>query len=332
MSKNKQKRNDLDEAPLKPWPGLETVPFRTVHSDHKGSLYPSSSGSEPCLIVEDSFFRFIQVYPVKTTSALHAIEAMENWILTFGFPQILLHDRGSAIINIEVTNWATELGITLAPRFDHSPWANGNVEIQNKHLTQKFHHFLPKNGSNWASLAPKFAFAHNTSVNTATGSTTYEIIFGSKPQIPLSLKLGLMRDTRKLCHSDFCEGLPPHSHTISQTNTSIDRLLHKYPPPSSFTRKNQFKRLYAKTYRVPREATDKANEYRSKHKLGKELQVGQKVIRENFTKELNKSKKLSSLRSGPYTVLRKITNTTYEIELDENPGKTLHSHRNHLVE
>ena len=87
-------------------------------------------------------------------------------------------------------------------------------------MTQNFCHFCQKNGSNWASWAPKFAFALNTSVNTATGSTPYEIIFGSKPQIALSLKLGLMRDTRKLCHSDFCEGLPPHSHNLSQTNTS----------------------------------------------------------------------------------------------------------------
>ena len=181
-------------------------------------------------------------------------------------------------------------------------------------------------------MAPKFAFAHNTSVNSATGSAPYEIIFGSKPQIPPSLKLGLMRDTRKLCHSEFCEGLPLHSHDLSQTNTSLHRLLHNCPSACFFTRENQIKRLYAETYLVSRETTDKANEYRNKHKLRKELQVGQKVLRDNFTKELNKSKKLSSLRSGPYTVLRKNTNTTYEIELDENPGKSLHSHRNHLVE
>ena len=77
-----------------------------------------------------------------------------------------------------------------------------------------------------------------------------------------------MRDTRKLCHFDFCEGLPPHSHNLSQTNTSFDRLLHKCPSPSFFTRENQFKGLYAKTYRVSRETTDKANEYRNKQKLG----------------------------------------------------------------
>jgi len=143
-------------------------------------------------------------------------------------------------------------------------------------LTQYFRRFLSKNGSNWASLPPKFAFAHNTRVNTATGSTPYEIVFGSKPQIPLSPKLGFVRDTRKLCHSDFCEGLPPHSHNTSQTNTSLDRLLHKCPSPSFFTRENQFNRLYAETYRVSRETTDKANEYRNEHKLGKELHIGKK--------------------------------------------------------
>ena len=134
--KNKQKRKDLYEAPLQLWGGLETVPFRTVHVDHKGPLYPSSSDFEHWLLVVDSFFQFIQVYPVKSTSALHSIEAMENWILTFGIPQILVYDRGSAFINIEVNNGATELGNNLAPRTDHSPWANGKIEIQNKHLTQ----------------------------------------------------------------------------------------------------------------------------------------------------------------------------------------------------
>ena len=125
--------------------GLETVFFRTVHIYHKGRLYPNSSGYEHCLVVVDSFSRFIQVYSVESTSALHTIEAMENWILTSGIPQILVFDSGIAFINIEVTNWATDLGITLAPRTDHSPWANGKVEIQNKHLTQYFPNFLSKN-------------------------------------------------------------------------------------------------------------------------------------------------------------------------------------------
>ena len=76
--KNKQKRKDLYEVLPQPWGSLETVPFRTVHIDYKGPLYPRSSDFEHCLVVVDSFSRFVQVYPVKTTSALHTIETMEN--------------------------------------------------------------------------------------------------------------------------------------------------------------------------------------------------------------------------------------------------------------
>ena len=140
-----------------------------------------------------------------------------------------------------------------------------------------------------------------------------------------------MRDTKKLCHSDICEELPPNSHKNSQTNTSVGRLMHKWPSPGFFTRINQFKQLYAETHHMSRETTDNAKE-RRRLKLGKEWQVGQKVLRKNFTKKLNISKKMSFLRSGPYTVLRKIANTLYEMEVDENPGKALHSHRNHLID
>ena len=118
-------------------------------------------------------------------------------------------------------------------------------------------------------MASKYAFARNTSENTATGSTPYEVIFGTKPQLPHSFKLGVMKDTTKLCHSDLCDGLHPHSHNLSQTNTSLERMLRKCPSPSFFTRVNQFKRLYADTYRVSRETTAKANENRNKDKLGK---------------------------------------------------------------
>ena len=58
-------------------------------------------------------------------------------------------------------------------------------------------HFLNESGNNWASLVDKFAFAHNTAVNYSTGYTPYKIVFGLKPQIPILLKLGLLRDNTK---------------------------------------------------------------------------------------------------------------------------------------
>ena len=121
------------------------------------------------------------VYPVTNTGAQATIAAVEKWILYFGIPQSIIHDSGTAFLNTDFVNWTKELGITLRPRTDHSPWINGKVETQNQHIARYWRSFLNDSGTNWAPLAAKFVFAHNTSVNYTTGKTPHEIVFGAKP-------------------------------------------------------------------------------------------------------------------------------------------------------
>ena len=92
----KQKLKDLNEAPLEKWTETVPFPFHTVHIDHKGPINPPSNGNKHCLVVIDSFSRYIQVYPVSSTSASETISALEKFFLTFGIPQKLVYDKGSA--------------------------------------------------------------------------------------------------------------------------------------------------------------------------------------------------------------------------------------------
>ena len=95
-------------------------------------------------------------------------------------------------------------------------------------------------------------------------------------------------------------------------------------------RENTFKTIYSNTYTKCSQTTNKAHKYRNRFKLGKLIPEGRKVLLENQSKRLIKSKKLQELRSGPYTVKRMLTNTTYEIQHDKrNEKKTVH--RNHIV-
>ena len=153
------------------------------------------------------------VYPVTKTGAQATNSAVEKWIHFFGIPQYIVHDRGTAFINTEFIKWTKELGITLRPRTAHSPWTFVKTETQNPHIAPYWRSFLNDVGCTWSSSAPKFAFAHNTSVNFTTGKTTYENVFGTKPQIPMSSKLGVYRNKHKLCCSEVCEDLPSHSHS-----------------------------------------------------------------------------------------------------------------------
>ena len=201
---------------MEQWGKLETTPFKTNHIDHKCPLRPSSNSDNHSLVVVDEFLWFIDVYPVRDTSAQATITALEKWITSYGISQKIIHDNGTAFINSDFINWTKKFGKTLAPRTAYSSWTNGKLEVQNQHLTQYWRNFTNKSGNNWSKLAPKFAFADNTSVNYTTGLTPYEIVFGTKPQAPLTLKLGQIRDKNKQCRSKNCEGLKPHTHNDNQ--------------------------------------------------------------------------------------------------------------------
>ena len=82
------------------------------------------------------------VYPVTNTGAQGTISAVEKGIHSFGFPQSIVHDRGTAFINTEFINWTKELGITLRPRTAHSLWTNGKIETQNQHIARYWRNFL----------------------------------------------------------------------------------------------------------------------------------------------------------------------------------------------
>ena len=269
--KSKQIQKDQKTAPNEKW-GEVPYPFQPVHIDHKGPLNPMSDGKHHCLLVIDAFSRFIQVDPVKSTDATHTTEAMSIFKPSFGIPQKLLYDRGTSFMSTDFSTFLLEFGITHAPRTKWSPWTNGKLEIQNKLLSRYFCYYLSEAGKNWAKLACQFAFAHKTSVKSSTGTTPYEVVFGFKPQIPIYLKLGLVRDDNDLCQSELCQSLPSHTHVNRATSQScIDILLYSKNSMDLHNHEAQFKNIYCKVYRKVREANHCSLSYRNKYKLAKPL-------------------------------------------------------------
>ena len=191
---------------------------------------------------------------------------------------------------------------------------------------------MSTSGPNWSQLTSKFAFAHNTAINSSTGYIPCEIVFGTKLQVPLSLKLGLYRDQNKMCTSDFCAGLENYAHTEHKSkNETIDRFLKNQISAEILKRENDFKLIYSNTYTHCRRVTIKAHMSRNQIKLGRPIKAGTKVLLGNRSKSLLKSQKFLNLRSGPYTVIEKITEVTYGIQNDfTNEKKVLH--RNIIVE
>ena len=149
----------------------------------------------------------------------------------------------------------------------------------------------------------------------------------------MSLKLSLYRNKHKLCCSEFCKNLPPHSHSENNMKNQLqDGLLKPQLSQALLERERDFKRIYSATCERCREQTTRSHAYRNRFKLGHHLDIGQKVLYENHRQDLSKSQKLQQRRLGPFTVTKRITITTYQIQNDKDPTTLKTVHRNHLVE
>ena len=188
-------------------------------------------------------------------------------------------------------------------------------------MSRYFRCYLSETGNNWAT------------VNSSTGATPYDIVFGFKPQIQISPNLGLVRDNNDLCQSDFCQFLPNHTHVNKKTSHSYtDNLLSSKSSMDLLNRETKFKNLCRKVYRKVREANYRSLAYRKKYKLAKPLRVGQKVLLENHNVPFGKSQKLCELRSGPDLMTKLTMKVNHETALDADLTRTQLVYRNHLVE
>ena len=72
--------------------------------------------------------------------------------------------------------------------------------------------FLHDTPKNWAFQVHMYAYAHNSQTVSELNVSPHEIVFHTRPRVPLTFDLNLTRDTSKTCISRYCSQLPEHSH------------------------------------------------------------------------------------------------------------------------
>ena len=149
----------------------------------------------------------------------------------------------------------------------------------------------------------------------------------------MSINLGLYRDKRKLCCSNFCTDLPSPSHgENSLKNELMDNLLQPQLSQALLEKERTSGEIFPSTFERCPEQTARSHAYRNRFKLAHHLEIGQKVLCEKHKQDLTRSQKLQQLRLGLFTVTKRIKNTTYPIQDHKDPTIIKTVHRNHLVD
>ena len=177
----------------------------------------------------------------------------------FGPPIYLVADRGSEYVNKEMAHLCTLMGIRHSPRTAYSPWTNGLVEVQNRNL-RMFLHDTPKD---WAFQVHMYAYAHNFQPLSELNISPHEIVFHTRPRIPLTFDYTLLGIP--LNHV-FHAIVPNFLNILIMTNQILIRFFYRtlskpipqwflavetamlqiYPTVYESTSKNQLTRLHFK--------------------------------------------------------------------------------------
>ena len=172
-----------EEAPL--FPIVATSPFELVSIDYL-KLDLCKGKFQHVLLVTDHFTRFSQGYATKNQTGKSAADKLFNeFILQFGFPKRIHHDRGSHFNNELFYELHKLAGIKMSNTTPYHPMGNGQVERLNRTLINMLRAIPEPEKKNWKAYLPKLMFAYNSTINKTTGFSPYFLLFGRESQLPI---------------------------------------------------------------------------------------------------------------------------------------------------
>ena len=251
-------------------------PFARIHLDHCGPLPTSSRAAKHILVMTDAFTRLIQLHAVKDTKTEHTIKAIETTFAKFGYPQIIITDRGTSFTSTLFQEYCENKGIRHVLNSPRHPQANGVCERTMRTLIPTLRSRLEDDElHNWTKIVPDVERALNLAKNTTTGFSPFEALFGYQPTFDQSI-------IDRLADTD--EEHPEHQTIWTQMKLNIARAEGKY------------KARYDATKRTPAV-----------------YEVGDVVLIRRNPVATGESTKLQPKFKGPFTIIKALPSDTYVV-------------------
>ena len=184
-----------------------------------------------------------------------------------------------------MTHLCTLMGIRRSTRTAYTPWINGLVEVQNRNLGTHLRIFLHDIPRDWAFQVHMYAYAHNSQPLSVLNVSPHEIVFHTRPRIPITFDLNLNRNTFKTCISKYCSQLPEHSHyDKTDLNRCFYRKLSKPIPHWFLAVETAMIQIHSKVYENTLKTIINSHAYfRKTYHEGKPLPIGTFVLKRNFS-------------------------------------------------
>jgi len=168
-------------------PVIHSYPFtlssyglmETVSVDLIEQLREDEYGMKMIVVIIDNFSRFVDLYPIRDTSAESVADALMQYCARYKTPIRFTTDSGSNFISELMKGLTSRLGVNHQLTKAYSKEQNAIVERVNKEVAGhlKAIIFDRRIQKKWSKYLPIVQRYINTSVHSATGCTPAELVF-----------------------------------------------------------------------------------------------------------------------------------------------------------
>ena len=300
-----QQRNIPQPKPLAPLGTIKAnYPFEKISWDIMGPLPVSSKGKKYILVVTDIFSKWVEAFALRSTDAETLATVLVNEVVCrYGVPSFIHSDQGANLTGQVVSSLCSRLGIKRTQTSAYHPQGNGQVERFNRTLEAMLAKMVKENQRDWDIHIPKALFAYRTALHESSGYSPYRINFGRSPNLPVDIMLGRDLPSTEEGEKEIPEFVEEISRSLKEAYEDVRQKLD--------------------------EAHKKNKEIYDKGVKGSILTIGDRVWLYIPAVKPGRTRKLSSLWRGPYTIIDRVGDLDYHIQLIGS-SKTLIVHRNRL--
>ena len=266
-------------APLIPLPIIRT-PFTRLAMDMVGPLPPTDDGHKYILTVCDYGTRYLEAFPLKSTTSQDVAEALIDLFARTGIPDEILTDRGANFCSELMTEFLKLLGVRSIKTSAYHPETDGMVERFNGTLKAGLRKYIEKFEGQWHKALPYILFAYREIPHSTTGFSPFELLFGKNPRGPLDV-----------LKSEWTGTTSKSENVVSFLTDTYERLesARALATQSEETAKAKMKTYYDKAARL------------EVYSVGDLVQILKPTT----------AVKLTAQWQGPFTIVRKLSDTTY---------------------
>lgn len=272
---------------------IPEMKWECISMDFVTGLPKVSGGFDSIFVVVDKLTRVAHLIPIRTTATAADIAQIfiKEIVRLHGIPARIISDRDAKFTSKFWVAMFQSLGTLLNLSSAYHPETDGQTERVNQVIEDMLRSYCSQQPRLWIKFLPLVEFAYNSSFHRSLQMSPFKALYGQDCLTPLRF-------------ADPSLPVPAAKHTLEEMDQQL-RLIRE-----------NLKR-----------ASDRQASYANLHRSLRSFKPGDKVFlrvkpkRSSLT--LGKCKKLAYRYCGPFEVLRRIGEQSYELDLPPR----LHVHR-----